>query len=170
MDTEFKFEDGKLYATRVYPASRELVFEAWVETSKIRQWWGCAECVSVRSEVEPKVGGKYNHHMTLEGIGEVPGHGTLLEFDPPRLLVYETALPTDPNVKMQVRVEFTEVEGGTQVQLTQSGIPDIRIEGDFELREIIQGGWTAALEKLNGLFVSGPSVPNQSTELQRSPK
>ena len=155
MTTDFQFEDGKLIATRVYDAPRELVFEAWVETDKIRQWWGCAQCVNVRSEVEPKVGGKYNHHMTIEGVpDEIPGPATLVEFDPPSKLAYESALPTDPNAKMNVTVEFLEVAGGTKVVLVHSGIPDVRVEGDVELREIIKGGWTAALEKLNALFVA----------------
>ena len=116
MTTEFKFEDGNLIATRVYDAPRELVFEAWVETDKIRQWWGCAQCVNVRSEVEPKVGGKYNHHMTLAGVkDEIPGHATLVEFDPPRKLTYESTLPTDSNVKMRVSVEFSKVEEGFSI-------------------------------------------------------
>ena len=73
MSTDVKFEDGHLIVSRVYDAPRELVFEAWVETSKVQQWWGCAECTSVRSEIDLEVGGRYNHHMTIAGAGEVPG-------------------------------------------------------------------------------------------------
>ena len=153
MSSEFKFEDGKLIGTRVYDAPRELVFEAWIETSKIAKWWGCAQCTAVRSEVEPMVGGKYNHHMTLEGVeGEIEAEATLVEFDPPHKLAYESALPTDPNVKMHVSVEFIEVEEGTKVVLVHSGIPDVRVQGDFELRQIVREGWTAAFEKLAALF------------------
>ena len=154
MTTEFNFESGTLTATRIYDAPRELVFEAWIETSKTQKWWGCDKCVSVRSEIEPKVGGKYNHHMTLEGIGEIPGHSTLIEFDPPNKLAYQSSMPNDENVKMTVSVEFSDTDQGTKVVLTHSGIPDMRVEGDCELHEIIQGGWTAALEKLNALFVA----------------
>ena len=58
MTTETKFEDGKLIVTRTYSAPKEAVFEAWVETNKVEKWWGCAQCTSVRSEIEPRVGGK----------------------------------------------------------------------------------------------------------------
>ncbi len=153
MTTDFRFEDGKLIATRVYDAPIALVFEAWIETSKLKQWWGCAQCTSVRSEIEPKVGGKYSHHMTLEGVeNEIPGDAKLIQFDPPNKLAYESTLPTDADVKMQVHVDFSTIDGGTKVVLTHSGIPDIRVEGDVELREIVREGWTAALEKLGKLF------------------
>ena len=62
--------------------------------------------------------------------------------------VYESPGMTGPDSTMLVTVVFTEVEGGTQVQLTHAGIPDMRVEGDFELREIVKGGWTAAFGKL----------------------
>lgn len=149
MTTETRFEDGKLIVTRVYDAPRELVFEAWVETSKVQQWWGCAQCTNVRSEIEPKVGGAYNHHMTIEGAGEVPGFATLIEYDPPAKLAYESSLPGDESTKMSVHVQFTETPEGTLVRLEHIGIPDVRVEGDIELNTIVREGWTAAFAKLD---------------------
>ena len=154
MSTETRFEDGNLIVTRVFAASRELVFEAWVETSKVQQWWGCAECASVRSEVEPKVGGSYNHHMTIEGAGEVPGFATLVEYDPPSRLAYESESPAGDGSKMKVTVDFEEVDGGTRVQLVHAGIPDMRVPGDQELRAIVQAGWTAAFGKLDSFLAA----------------
>ena len=150
MSTEVKFEDGNLIVTRVYDAPREDVFEAWCETSKVQQWWGCAECTSVRSEIERKVGGQYNHHMTIEGVGEVPGFATLTEYDPPARLAYTS--PSGPDANMTVSVDFSEVEGGTLVRLVHAGIPDMRVEGDMELREIVRTGWTAAFGKLDAFL------------------
>lgn len=152
MSTDVKFEDGNLIVSRWYDAPRELVFEAWVETSKVQQWWGCAECTSVRSEIEPRVGGSYNHHMTIEGAGEVPGFATLVEYDPPARLAYSSAAPDGSDDGMVVAVDFSELNGGTQVRLVHSGIPDMRVEGDVELRAIVREGWTAAFGKL-GTFL-----------------
>ena len=151
MATETKFEDGKLIVTRQFAAPRELVFEAWIETSKVKQWWGCAECTSVRSEIEPKVGGAYNHHMMIEGVpDEVPGFATLTEYDPPKRLAYSSASPAGPDAPpMTVTVDFAAVDGGTLVRLTHAGIPDMKVPGDVELRTIVQGGWTAAFGKLD---------------------
>ena len=155
MSTEMKFEDGNLVATRTYDAPREAVFEAWVETSKVEQWWGCADCTAVRSEIERKVGGKYNHHMTIKGAGEVPGFAVLTEYDPPARLAYKSATPQGDDAGMLVTVDFTEVDAGTLVRLVHSGIPDMKVEGDIELREIIRAGWTAAFGKLGG-FLGSP--------------
>ena len=73
MSTESSFSKGTLTITRLYDAPREAVFDAWIETSKVQQWWGCAQTTAVRSEIEPKIGGVYNHHMTLGEMGEFPG-------------------------------------------------------------------------------------------------
>ena len=153
MSTETRFENGVLIVQRLYDASRDSVFEAWIETSKVREWWGCAQCTSVRSEIEPRVGGKYNHHMTLQGAGEVPGFATLIEFDPPNRLAYESSLPGDPSVNMKVTVDFVETEAGTLVRLQHEGIPDVKVDDDTELRSIIREGWQAAFGKL-GKFLN----------------
>ena len=154
MDTEIEFEDGNLIVNRLYDAPIDEVFDAWIETSKIKRWWGCAECTDVQSEVEPKVGGKYNHHMTIEtpqGPHEAPGFATLVEYDPPRKLAYTSNDDDDP---MVITVTFTEEGGGTRVRLVHSNIPDMKVDGDIELREIIRQGWTAAFGKL-GPVVEG---------------
>jgi uncharacterized protein YndB with AHSA1/START domain len=147
--TTVRVEGDRLLVTRVYRAPRAEVFDAWVEASKVRRWIGCAEATDVRSEVEPKVGGKYDHHMTIAGVGEVPGFGRITEFVPPSRLAYVTEVPggggTRDGTKMTVTVDFVEVPGGTEVRLVHSGIP-----GEF--REIVRAGWAAALEKLEGFL------------------
>ncbi len=86
--------------------------------------------------------------MTIKGAGEVPGFAVLTEYDPPSRLAYKSANPEGPDAGMLVTVEFTETEGGTMVRLMHTGIPDMRVDGDVELREIIRAGWAAAFGKL----------------------
>lgn len=158
MTTETTFEDGNLIVTRIYNAPIEDVFEAWIETSKIKKWWGCAECTDVRSEVEPRVGGKYTHHMTIEtphGTHEAPGDATLIEYDPPNRLAYTS---TDENDAMVITVTFEQVESGTRVTLVHANIPDMKVDGDVDMRDVIRGGWTAAFGKLAILFEPSVSV------------
>ncbi len=154
MTTNIKFEDGNLVATRTYNAAIEDVFNAWVETSKVQQWWGCAECTKVSSEIDARVGGVYNHDMTIEnehGSFQVPGSSVFIEYDPPHRLAYKSTDDSDP---MQVTVTFETVEAGTRVVMTQSNIPDISVDGDVPLREIVQAGWEASLEKLDAVVTS----------------
>lgn len=149
--TEASFSGGTLTMSRTYSAPREAVFEAWVETSKVEQWWGCAQTTAVRSEIEPRVGGVYNHHMTIENAGEYPGTSHFVEFDPPKRLAYASEAP-DGSGRMTVTVDFIEVEGGTQVQLTHDNIPTE--VGPPHLPTIIEAGWTAALGKLDDFLLA----------------
>ncbi|TDF35168.1 SRPBCC domain-containing protein [Alteromonadaceae bacterium M269] len=149
MTTQTSVENGNLTVVRTYSAPIEKVFDAWIQTSKIKNWWGCAECTDVRSEVEPKVGGKYNHHMTIDtpaGQHEVEGFATLVEYDPPKRLAYTS---NDIEDKMLITVDFVEVPEGTQVTLVHANIPDMKVQGDVKLSDVITGGWSAALEKLD---------------------
>ncbi len=145
MNTETSYADGTLTVTRVYNAPREAVFDAWIKTSKVEQWWGCADTTNVKSEIEPCVGGTYTHEITVKGIHVVPGNAVFTKYDPPSRLAYASGDPNDP---MAIVVEFTEVESGTLVQLVLTGIPDMNVDGGIALSEIIRSGWSAAFGKL----------------------
>jgi hypothetical protein len=56
---------------------------------------------------------------------------------------------------MVVTVDFSEVAGGTLVRLVQAGIPDVTVQGDIHLKEIIRTGWTEAFGKLGGFLGAG---------------
>lgn len=158
VDTETRFEDGRLVVTRTYEAPRRLVFEAWIETSKVQQWWGCRDCTKVESEIDPRVGGAYNHHMTIKGEHEVPQLAILTVYDPPAKLEFAMATPDgqEDGSGMKVTVDFTEVgERRTLVRLVHSGIPDAQVDGGVELREIVRAGWTDAFGKL-AKFMASP--------------
>ena len=141
MNTELKYENGTLTVTRVFDAPRETVFEAWVETSKVQQWWGCAQTTNVSSVIEPRVGGKYCHRMTLEGVGELPMTSRFTVYEPPVRLAYVEE-GDDPH-PLRVTVDFIERGDRTEVRLVHENLPD-------EYSEYVKAGWTAALGKLAG--------------------
>lgn len=151
MTTQTQYEDGKLIVTRTYDAPREAVFDAWIATSKLEQWWGCADTMEVKAEVEPKLGGKYCHEMTLRGGHVQPGQAVFVEFDPPSVLAYAAPrsdeMPEGEGDNMLVRVEFIDRgENRTEVRLTHSGIP-------HEFSPFIIDGWGAAFGKLYRFLV-----------------
>lgn len=158
MSTDVKVVDGSLIVTRVYSATIEDVFDAWIETSKVQQWWGCAECTKVTSEIDAKVGGKYNHDMIIEnehGRFEVEGSAVFVEFDPPNRLAYRS---TDDDDRMIVTVTFESVENGTRVVMVQSNIPDQIVQGGVPLVEIVRAGWTASMSKLDRFLARREAV------------
>ncbi|MFK7802040.1 MAG: SRPBCC domain-containing protein [Anaerolineae bacterium] len=142
--TTTSYGNGCLTVTRQFDAPRPAVFDAWIKTSKVELWWGCDYATKVKSEIEPKVGGKYSHLMTLRDVGEYHHCGLITAYDPPALLMYELADPFR-NETMTVRVEFSENESGTLVKLIQDNTAD-------EHSEFVIEGWTAGFEKLATLF------------------
>ncbi len=144
MKTETSFENGTLTLTRIYDMPRETVFAAWTEASQTKEWWGCGDTTHVSSDIEPKVGGKYIHKMTIKNVGVHPINGMLTAFDPPAHLAYQMPGMAEGE-QMQVDVTFTETAGATKVQLTQSVIP-----AGYDT--IIENGWTASFERLARYF------------------
>lgn len=144
MTVSTSFEDGVLTISRSYDQPIEEVFTAWVDASKTKEWWGCANTTQVSSEIEPKAGGKYEHAMTITDVGVHPIKGILTTFEPPVRLAYEMQGMRDGET-MHVDVQFTSKSGATEVRLTQSVIP-------AELGGVIQAGWTASLDRLARYF------------------
>lgn len=141
MKTEVAYADGTLTVSRVYAAPRELVFEAWIETSKVAEWWGCADATDVVADIEPRVGGAFNHSMTVHGQ-PFPSHGVITAYDPPTHLAWD-----DPHADQSFTVDFVEVHDGTKVVLVHNGIPD-------EVAHFVDQGWSASFEKLDTVLAA----------------
>lgn len=139
--------DG-LRLTRTFDAPREFVFDAWVNPERVRSWWGCAQTTKVVSTVEPKVGGAYNHLMTIEGAGEYPYEATITAYDPPHSFTYESEIPAcemteGRAMRVKNEVEFIEIDANTtKLVVTTTGITTETMRG------LIQQGSTASIEKL----------------------
>ncbi|MGO9085337.1 MAG: SRPBCC family protein [Candidatus Sulfotelmatobacter sp.] len=79
-------------------------------------------------EMEARVGGKWRLEMHVpkpfHGVTTIHHAGEILEFDPPRLLVYSwTAnFHKDPHGLSTVRWELTPTKSGTHVKVTHSGL------------------------------------------------
>ncbi|CAE7223664.1 bioF [Symbiodinium necroappetens] len=139
--------DG-LRLTRTFDAPREFVFDAWMNPERVQSWWGCAQTTKVVSTIEPRVGGAYNHLMTIDGCGEHPYAATITAYDPPNTFTYESEIPACEMTEgkaMRIRnvVEFIE-EGSDRTKLivTTTGISTETMRG------IIGQGSAASIEKL----------------------
>lgn len=145
MTSETSYENGTLTVVRLFDAPREAVFDAWIKTSKVRLWWGCAVGTDVESDVEPKLGGTYSHQMILHNKSAYKQVGIITEYDPPRLLAFDLTDSMRDEIT-PVRVEFTIEDEQTRVQLTQSNLLDA-------YSQFVVAGWSAAFEKLAEILV-----------------
>ncbi len=136
--------------TRILPADRGTVWDAWTNPDVIPKWWGMKEGYkSGVVEVNLKVGGRYRLGMKKLETGEdfVVG-GRFLEVDAPSRLVY-TWQWERPNAKeSQVTVELVDKGEETELILTHSRIPDEKYGQDHGR------GWRAGLSSLEKLLRS----------------
>jgi uncharacterized protein YndB with AHSA1/START domain len=131
-------------------ARPERVFKALTDARELQRWFGSAECPLKFWKFDARVGGRYSYEtekgsVVVNGVSEFKCHGEILEFDPPRLLVYTwTGNWHDDTSKLTVvRWELTPKSGGTHVRVTHSGLNAMPVA-----REDYSGGWAGVVEML----------------------
>jgi uncharacterized protein YndB with AHSA1/START domain len=95
-------------------------FNLW--TARTSLWWPPSHTVSGKAGLdvvfEPRVGGRI-FERTAEGVEH--DWGEILEWEPPRRLVYLWHLKVDRADATEVEIRFIAQEGGTQVQIEHRG-------------------------------------------------
>jgi len=81
----------------------------------------------------------------VNNVSEFACHGEILEYDPPRVLVYTWFgnWHDDPTRSTIVRWELTAKSGGTHVRVTHSGLSAMPVA-----RKDYSGGWPGVVEML----------------------
>ncbi len=99
MGNEAATEESVLVVSRSFEASREAVFDAWLEATQLAKWMGPH---GVRAEIdalEPKVGGRYRIIMHLEPGGTPTAGGVYREISRPDRL---TDIPQMPSKFVEI--------------------------------------------------------------------
>ena len=142
--------------SRLIRAPRERVFEAWIKPEIRRKWWMThrGEQLSL-CEIDARVGGRYCQKQ-IGGGCESPGEdddyewimeGEFTEIVAPERLVFTWNVNhVPPVVNERVTVEFSEVEGGTEVVIKHEGIVST------DLRDGTEQGWTKLLAQQAGVL------------------
>lgn len=133
--------------SRLVPAPREEVFEAWLNPEIRRRWWRpagkgtkCLEC-----DIESRVGGEFRTVATNpDKTAGCCNFGKFLEIVRPRRLVFtwSSGIAEDAVHDTLVTVEFHDRSGETLVLVTHEKLPTPD-QGDAH-RE----GWTRLLRYL----------------------
>ncbi len=150
-------------------APPERVFQALTDAKQLFNWWGKEPSVVLtKFDMDARRGGKYRfvcHAAPGAKHGEVGEqlnknkaqqfecHGEVLEFDPPRLLVWSWVANwhEHPDHATTVRWELTPTRSGTHVRVTHSGLRNESIA-----RKDYGQGWNGVLQLLAGYFGSDP--------------
>jgi Uncharacterized conserved protein len=129
---------------RVITTRPDKVYRAFIEPDAIASWLPPFGFLCTVHELDAQVGGK--HRMSFRNFTTGHSHnfgGTYLELVPGERLVYTDSFD-DPNMpgEMKVTVTLKAVSMGTEINIEQSGIPDMIPTDACYL------GWQESLRKL----------------------
>jgi len=139
-------ESLTLTITRIIKAKRARLFEAWTDPSLMTRWLAPGELVAPHASSDARVGGRFT--IQMEGMmhgrptkGVASGIYQQIVADELIVLTWNWAGDYSPPETL-ITVRFRDVEGGTEVTLTQEGFGDEQHKAGYE------GGWHSAFEKL----------------------
>jgi len=144
---------GTVKFHRVLKAPPARVYKAFLDADGLAKWLPPHGFTCKVHHVEPRVGGTFR--MTFTNFSGGGGHsfgGEYLELVPDEKLRYSDKFD-DPNLKgdIQVEVLLKKVSVGTEIHITQSGLPDvIPVEACYL-------GWQDSLTQLAALVE--PDIP-----------
>ncbi len=139
--------------TRLIRASRQQVYNAWLDPAVRKQWWcalpemSCSAC-----EIDPTVGGKYRLGMTDPDGKEYVVTGEFTILDPPNKLRFTWTWDHDPNFggNSVVTIELFEAtfkdRPATELLLTHERLTTAHQRSDHTT------GWLGCLKSLGGYF------------------
>lgn len=139
---------------RVLKTTPEKVFRAFTQASAIASWLPPYGFLCVVHEMDAKKGGTFR--MSFENFSTGNSHsfgGTYLEIKPNEFLKYTDKFD-DPNLpgEMVTTISLKKNLAGTEIKITQDGIPDVIPA------EMCYLGWQESLEKLAKLVE--PVIPD----------
>jgi uncharacterized protein YndB with AHSA1/START domain len=126
------------------------VFQALTDERELSRWFKNPNCPVKFWQMDARTGGRYGYAtekgtVVVNHVNEFECHGEILEFDPPRLLVYTWIGNWHENKDLRtvVRWELTPEKNGTRVKVTHSGLAREEVA-----RKDYSGGWPGVLEQL----------------------
>ena len=145
MDRNAAFD---LTLIRFIRASRENVFDAFVQARQAHRWM-CPRGMTIPSAVfDPRVGGRFRVTMLARDGQKFTASGVYREIARPERLVYTWQWEGRqmPNVETLITVSFVARAAGTELRMTHSGFPDA------QMRDSHEEGWGSSLSKLTDLI------------------
>jgi uncharacterized protein YndB with AHSA1/START domain len=139
----------------VLRATPDRIYRAFLDSDALVKWLPPHGFTGKIHHMDARVGGGYR--MSFTNFNTQKSHSfnaTYVELKPNQLIRYSNQFE-DPNLpgEMQVSVEFTAVLCGTELNIVQSGIPDV-IPAEF-----CYLGWQESLTLLTQLVE--PEIPDE---------
>lgn len=147
-------EQNKVTLQRVLTAPVEKIFRAFSDSGAMASWFPPNGFYCSIHHFDFKIGGTFKMSFTnFTTNGSHSFGGEYLEITPNQLLKYSDRFD-DPNLTGEIitTVQFIPVSCGTEILISQTGIPDLIPA------EMCYLGWQESLEKLKKLVE--PNIPD----------
>jgi uncharacterized protein YndB with AHSA1/START domain len=148
--------------TRVFDAPRELVWKAFTEPQRMKEWWGPKGVTITRSEMDLRPGGSYHYAMRTPDGNTMWGKFVYREITPPSRMVFVSSFsdeaggvtrhPMAPTWPLEMLSIFSFEEEGGKTRFTVRWSP---LNASEEERAAfaaghasMQQGWGGTLDKL----------------------
>jgi uncharacterized protein YndB with AHSA1/START domain len=146
---EAESSEVMLEMRRTLPATPEVVFEAFSNSSRLAQWWGPRGFTIPSLEVEVREGARYRIEMQPPDGDSFSLVGEFREVEPPNRLAFSFVWeePDPDDVETLVELGFEPDGESTIVAMTQ---------GPFKTEERLElhrGGWGDSFDKLERLLL-----------------
>jgi uncharacterized protein YndB with AHSA1/START domain len=105
--------ERELRATRIFNASRELVYRMWTEGEHLSKWWGPNGFTTTVHQMDVRPGGEWRLTMHGPDGRDFPNRSVYIEVVPQERLVYDHL--SGPPFRMSVT--FTELGAKTEVRV-----------------------------------------------------
>jgi uncharacterized protein YndB with AHSA1/START domain len=118
---------GTIRLHRVLPTSPEKLYRAFIEADALAKWLPPNGFTCTVHHLDAKVGGTHRASFRNFTTGESHGFGgEYVELVPGERLRYTDRFD-DPNLpgEMEVTVTLRKVSCGTELEITQAGVPDL---------------------------------------------
>ncbi|RLS51345.1 MAG: polyketide cyclase [Planctomycetota bacterium] len=147
-------EPGTVRLHRVFRAPAERIYRAFLDPDAMVKWLPPYGFVGKIHSMDARVGGGYRMSFTNFGTGSSHSFGgTYLELTPHSRIRYSDQFD-DPNMpgEMQVTINLRPVACGTELEVTQMGIPTM-IPVEF-----CYLGWQESMNQL--ALIVDPEIPD----------
>lgn len=141
--------DREVVFSRVFAASRELLWKAWSEPRHLHRWFGPAGFTTTTHEFAFVPGGVWRFVMHAPDGTDVPNRIVFRELDPPARLVYDNSwdLPDAP-VDFTVVVTFVAADEGTRLSIHMTFPSVDAMRTAVERYGVLDGG-TQTLDRID---------------------
>lgn len=127
---------------RVFAASPNKVFDAWMNREEWQAWIGPEGMACEVPLLEPFVGGNFQIKMKISDDNIIPVVGVFREIEKPSRIAFSWGRAGDPLSQSIITVILNAIDGHTALTLQHEGLSSVESRNDHER------GWNGTFNKL----------------------